>query len=130
MVRGYREPHRFGYSTTACVNSALGVLEALRKLVECNAPYMSVCACPCYWHFSLLELISNDDRITGFLTRHLLAAVTTIYIDVLHDADIGVPAEESDKKLVNMPYVAKAFMKAEQADAASSQLVRLTANAV
>lgn len=60
---------------------------------------------------------------TGFLTRHLLAAVTTIYIDVLHDADIGVSPEQSDKKLVNIPYVIKTFQRAERSDAVSSREV-------
>lgn len=43
MVRGYREPARFGYSTTTCVNSAVEVLDALKKLHESSAPYMAVC---------------------------------------------------------------------------------------
>ncbi|KAK9898882.1 hypothetical protein P389DRAFT_167560 [Cystobasidium minutum MCA 4210] len=99
MVRGYREPQRFGYSTTTCVNASLEVLEALRQLVQSDAPYMAV------W----------------FLSRHLLAAVTTIYIDVLHDADVGTPADVSDKKLVNMPYVVKVFLRMEQTGSTSSQ---------
>lgn len=59
----------------------------------------------------------------GFLSRHLLAAVTTIYIDVLHDADVGTPADVSDKKLVNMPYVVKVFLRMEQTGSTSSQQV-------
>jgi hypothetical protein len=55
----------------------------------------------------------------------LLAAVTTIYIDVLHDADIGVSPEQSDKKLVNIPYVIKTFQSIERLDAVSSREVRL-----
>lgn len=59
----------------------------------------------------------------GFLSRHLLAAVTTIYIDVLHDADIGVSPEISDKKLADIPYVIKTFQRAERSDASSSREV-------
>lgn len=43
MVRGYKEPERFGRSTKTCVESALKVLELLRRMDDLNAPYTAAC---------------------------------------------------------------------------------------
>lgn len=102
MVRGYREPNRFGYSTKSCIEGAMQVLTMLRKLEAAKAPFLAV------W----------------FLSRHLLAAITTIYIDVLHDADIGAPIETSERKLVDMPWALAWFVRAEGAPGEATREVR------
>lgn len=61
MVRGYREPEKYGNSTTVCVNAAVGVLEALRKLDQSKAPYMAVCRLDFVTALSLMDISTYFD---------------------------------------------------------------------
>lgn len=42
-----------------------------------------------------------------------MTAILALFIDVLHDADTGVPDEISDRKLVDLPYVLNCFLQSE-----------------
>ena len=42
-----------------------------------------------------------------------MTAILALFIDILHDADTGVPDEISDRKLVDLPYVLNCFVQSE-----------------
>lgn len=44
----------------------------------------------------------------------IVTAILALYLDVFHDADVGVPAEVSDRKLVNMPAADKLLQLLEK----------------
>jgi hypothetical protein len=54
-----------------------------------------------------------------FLSRQSLAAITTIYIDIFRDADIGIDPAISDTKLSDIPYSVKLFKTLEANSAPS-----------
>lgn len=55
----------------------------------------------------------------------MLSAVVAIYIDVFHDADIDVPDEKSDQKLVNMAYALLIFETVERSSYPKMSEVRV-----
>lgn len=104
MLRGYRDPEKFGRSASACVEAARTALAMIRRMAEIRAPMTAI------W----------------FLARQSLAAITTIYIDIFRDADIGIDPSLSDTKLSDIPYSVSLFRSLESNAAPSVKEVRVT----
>lgn len=103
MTRGYRDPEKFGRSASACVESARTALAMIRRMAEVRAPMSAI------W----------------FLARQSLAAITTIYIDIFRDADIGIDPAISDTKLSDIPYSLSLFRSLEANSAPSVKEVSI-----
>jgi hypothetical protein len=104
MTRGYRDPDKFGRSASACVEAARTGLAMIRRMAEVRAPMSAI------W----------------FLARQSLAAITTIYIDIFRDADIGIDPSISDTKLSDIPYSLSLFRSLEANSAPAVKEVRYT----
>lgn len=63
------------------------------------------------------ELIRRRSMRSTLTSSHAtldaMTAILALFIDILHDADTGVPDEISDRKLVDLPYVLNCFLQSE-----------------
>lgn len=105
MLRGYKDPSKFGPSVQVCVDCAMDILEVFYKLDVLQAPIQAFGSVQ---QISILPMrVLTFFGIPVFLGKHLLSACTTLFIDVMHDVDIRVPAHISDAKLKNLPAALK-----------------------
>lgn len=54
--------------------------------------------------------------------------MVVLLLDALHDVDVGVPAEESEKKLVNLGFAANLFAHSEKSKSKTARTVRSVSN--